>query len=289
MHPAKKILIVFVSLVMVLSALGCSPAKETAAVPAITVTLTVTPTLTATAMPQAGSTLVSPIDGMLEVYVPAGEFQMGSNDGNDNAKPVHTVFLDAFWIDRTEVTNAQYAKCVTAGACTRPVYKKSINKNSYYGNPQYDNYPVIFVDWNQANDFCGWAGRQLPTEAQWEKAARGTDGRTYPWGEGIDCNKANYKSNCKGDTTAVGSYPLGASPYGALDMAGNVGEWAADWYDKNYYQNSLGSNPPGSSSGQYRVVRGGSWDNNVGGARSSDRNGMDPDFRYFTFGFRCSR
>jgi formylglycine-generating enzyme required for sulfatase activity len=174
-----------------------------------------------------GQTWTSPIDGMTLVCVPVGEFNMGSDNDDSDEKPVHQVTLDAYWIDQSEVTNAMYQQCVDAGVCRTPYYSSSSTCTNYYGASQFADYPVIHVSWEDAVTYCQWARRKLPTEAQWEKAARGTDGRTYPWGAGIDASKANYNSNI-GDTSAVGSYPAGASPYGAYDMAGNVWEWVAD-------------------------------------------------------------
>ncbi|NLI41381.1 MAG: SUMF1/EgtB/PvdO family nonheme iron enzyme, partial [Caldisericales bacterium] len=173
-------------------------------------------------------------DEMLMVYVPAGEFEMGDEDGALDEQPVHTVYLDEYWIDQTEVTNGQYERCVAADSCTVPKSSYSSTRDSYYGNRSYADYPVIYVDWNQADAYCKWAGGRLPTEAEWEKASRGTDGRDYPWGDSIDENHANYDGNI-GDTSEVGRYPKGASPYGALDMAGNVWEWVSDWYAEDYY------------------------------------------------------
>ncbi len=177
---------------------------------------------------------------------------MGSADSDPNVHvdetPQHTVYLDAFWIDRTDVTNNMYASCVSTGACTAPISTTSSTStiiSSYYGNSAFDNYPVIWVTWYDATAYCKWAGRQLPTEAQWEKAARGTDGRIYPWGNTApDDTLLNYNASI-GDTTAVSSYLRGASPYGALDMAGNVWQWVNDWYSDTYYRSSSSSNPLG--------------------------------------------
>jgi eukaryotic-like serine/threonine-protein kinase len=208
---------------------------------------------------------------------------MGSSDSDADADsdemPQHKVTLDAFWIDRTEVTADQYAKCVAAGKCAAP---------GCAGAGKGDH-PVVCMTWQGAADYCAWAGRRLPTEAEWEKAARGTDGRIYPWGnEALDRAKANYGGNV-GDATPVGAYPAGASPYGALDMAGNVWEWVNDWYRSDYYASSPGSNPQGPATGKDWVLRGGSWgyrDNDLRVAnRSYDSN---PTFQLDFVGFRCA-
>ncbi|MEW5939212.1 MAG: SUMF1/EgtB/PvdO family nonheme iron enzyme [Chloroflexota bacterium] len=231
----------------------------------------------------------STTDGMTPVYIPAGEFSMGSTDGSDDEKPVHAVYLDGYWMDKTEVTNAMYKKCEDAGRCDPPAYSKSSTRESYYGNSRYDDYPVIYISWNNANAYCQWAGRRLPTEAEWEKAARGSDGRTYPWGNGDpSATLLNFSGNV-GDTTEVGSYPSGASYYGLLDMAGNVWEWVADWFDADYYSSAPTSNPQGPSSGEQRVLRGGSWVGVGDLARSSFRLGDSPDVIYLNIGFRCAR
>ena len=220
---------------------------------------------------------------------------MGSDNGNADEKPVHTVYLDAFYIDKYEVTNALYKSCVDANACAFPKFFNSNLRTTYYGDARYDQYPVIGVTWDMAKTYCAWRGARLLTEAEWEKAARGTDGRTYPWGEGIDQSRANYNNNndpnYAGDTSKVDAYPNGASPYGVFDMAGNVWEWMADIYDANYYASLTLpiANPLGPASGAYRVVKGGSWDSNGYDLRSARRNWIDPSKANIYIGFRCAR
>ena len=236
---------------------------------------------------QVGSAWIRPADGMVMLDVPAGEFEMGSTEGRSDEQPVHTVVLDGFWIDRTEVTNDQYRRCVEAGVCEPLARNGSRTRDSYYDDSAYDDYPVIYVSWRQATDYCAWAGGRLPTEAEWEYAARGSDGRTYPWGsDAPDCDKANY-SGCVGDTTAVGSCPAGISWCGALDMAGNVWEWVADWYGN--YPSGRQVNPTGPSSGEYRVLRGGSWLLVPGFVRGANRRRIHPDDSNAHSGFRCAR
>jgi formylglycine-generating enzyme required for sulfatase activity len=235
------------------------------------------------------------------VYVPAGEFIMGSSDAQvdialalckeyvddcqrswfESEQPQHTVYLDAFYIDKTEVTNAQYRKCVEAGACDAP------SNTAYYDNANYAQYPVIYVDWYQAMAYCEWAGKRLPTEAEWEKAARGTDGRTYPWGNTFAGSRLNFcDKNCPHDwkdasvddgyarTAPVGSYPAGSSPYGALDMAGNVWEWTASEWEPGH---------------EFRVLRGGSLAQPGVNARAAERYGSTPANAAAAVGFRCAR
>jgi eukaryotic-like serine/threonine-protein kinase len=239
-------------------------------------------------------------DGAAMAYVPAGEFLMGSTDADPQADgeemPQHEVYLDAFWIDQTEVTNAQYRQCVQAGACVL----SGCAEDSRF-NP--DRQPVVCVTWDDAQAYCQWAGARLPTEAEWEKAARGTDGRRYPWGDQWDvrtvkrCNFSDKNepfapSDTAADdgyamTAPVGSYPDGASPYGALDMAGNVEELVADWFDGTYYASSPVRNPTGPDSGQYRGLRGGSYIEPSGIVRSAHRSAGAPDDRSDYTGFRC--
>jgi formylglycine-generating enzyme required for sulfatase activity len=309
------------------------PASDTPRPPISTSTLTNTPlppTSTLTAIPtesptpwplsQTGATRVWEKDDSVMVYVPAGTFWMGSTSAEiEDAVaacvagggseipcrrscgaegPRHEIYLDAFWIDRTEVTNAQYHKCVEAGVCEKPT-------TCNWGAPTYNDdskadHPVVCVDWNDARTYCQWAGKRLPTEAEWEKAARGTGGLSYPWGDTFDGRLVNFCDiNCEfehknedwddgyADTAPVGSYADGESPYGAWDMAGNVWEWVSDWYDGNYYDVSPDSNPLGPDTGMYRVLRGGAWNRDWDRTRAAQRRDHDPSDRASIFGFRC--
>jgi formylglycine-generating enzyme required for sulfatase activity len=259
-----------------------------------TPTLTLTPALTLTLMPMPVVFNPHPDSSdFIDAYgipmrlVPASEFTMGSKNGDSDERPVHTVYLDAFYIDKYEVTNALYEACVKAGVCDPPRYTYSFSHSSYYGNSEFDDYPVIYVDWNMAKTYCQWRGARLPTEAEWEKAARGTDGRTYPWGEGIDCSFANYW-NCAGnDTTQVGSYESGKSPYGIYDLAGNVWEWVSSLYKPYPYVYNDGREAL-SASGS-RALRGGSWSSDDHDLRASDRFRFTPGNIVSNFGFRCVR
>jgi len=225
---------------------------------------------------------------MVMAAIPAATFQMGSDSGESDESPVHPVSLKAFWMDEHEVTNAMYKKCVDAGVCQPPF------SLSYYGsNP---NFPVVYVNWYGAKAYCAWAGARLPTEAEWEYAARGgLPQQSYPWGDaspscapGAD-NGAQYGGCSPSSPVKVKTFPHNG--YGLYDMAGNVWEWVADWYDKGYYSVSPASNPPGPDSGDAKVLRGGSWNNYylLFDLRVSRRNSDSPGYTSSLIGFRCAR
>jgi eukaryotic-like serine/threonine-protein kinase len=219
------------------------------------------PTVEARATDEFVNERVSSMDGMPQVYIPAGTFHMGGMDVRraPNELPDHDVTLDAFWMDQLEVTNAMFSLCVQAGPCDPPQDFKSQRRPEYFNNPEFKDYPVIYVTWGQAIAYCSWAGRRLPTEAEWERAGRGDDFRTFPWGEDkADGTLANFNM-LVGDTSRVGTYPAGASSFGVLDMAGNVAEWVNDFYSFNYsLEDVLNPTGPATSSSHNRVVRGGS-------------------------------
>jgi formylglycine-generating enzyme required for sulfatase activity len=246
--------------------------------------------------PRAGDVRVNATDGAAYLYVPAGDFLMGSTDADPQAvfheKPQHTVYLDGFWIARTETTNAQYTLCVQAGTCQPSKYANL----EHYDAP---DQPVVGMTWTDAVAYCRWAGGRLPTEAEWEKAARGTDGRIYTWGNVFDATRLNFcDKRCTiewhdltvddgyADSAPVGSYPAGASVYGALDMLGNAWEWTSSLYRPYPYRADDGREDPAAEG--VRVVRGGSYFNFASYARTAFHYGYAPTVVYPNFGFRCA-
>ena len=271
------------------------------------------------ATPSLGDTRTRSTDGMVMVYVPAGEFDMGSEDIEvdmalemcntyyeggclrewfEVEQPKHAMVLDEFWIDRIEVTNSQYRLCEEMGACEPPARSSSDTRGSYYTDVTYNDYPVVHINWKQAKNYCEWVGGRLPSEAEWEYAARGPEGLRYPWGDEYDGTHLNSCDvNCRyswaeelfddgyGDTAPVQSYPGGASWCGAHDLAGNVWEWTADWFGEYTAERQV--NPSGPSSGTTRTVRGDSADGTRSVSRSAARHGMLADRTYKYTGFRC--
>lgn len=225
-------------------------------------------------------------DGAPMRLVPAGEFTMGSNEVEDE-QPIHQVHLDAFYLDQFETTAGRYATFLKETQLAPPRHWDEVRL------PQDDDRPVIGVTWFMAENYCHWAGKRLPTEAEWEKAARGSDGRTYPWGnEEPTAEHGNFgKRRWAGyDTLApVGSFKAGLSPYGIADLAGNVWEWVADWYAADYYQTSPSKNPTGPAHGEAKSLRGGGWNYEGLLARSADRNRDDPTAGISSYGFRCAK
>ncbi len=295
---------------------ACTPAEITQPAP--------TPTPPAVPTPSVGDTWSRQVDGMDMLFVPSGEFLMGSDrdmvkyarqlctaSSGDlaiagckaaafvNEQPAHAVRLDAFWIDRTEVTNAQYRSCVQSGACEPPALSSSFSRASYYGDPAYDSYPVVNVVWQMARQYCSWANARLPTEAEWEYAARGPDSRIFPWGNSFESSRLNYcdagcpliadSTNNDGypDTAPVGSFPSGASWMGALDLAGNAREWVADWLAT--YPPEDAANPVGPETGELKIPKGGSWYDTPDDVRSANRGGEGLDYFRDNLGFRCAK
>jgi eukaryotic-like serine/threonine-protein kinase len=235
------------------------------------------------------------------ILIPAGEFIMGSDNGDPNEKPSHIVYLDTYYIDKTEVTNAEYILCVREGICQQPLQITSRTRSQYYGDEQFDNYPVVNIDWGMAKSFCEWREARLPTEAEWEKAARGESGSIYPWGDVFSCHKGNFDDeetiddyfvpggpNCDGyvDTSPVGSYPAGASPYGVLDMSGNVWEWVNSLSSPYPYKQDDGRESANSSN--MRSIKGGAFTANDYYSRSPNRSSDLPIASDDTTGFRCA-
>ncbi len=285
------------------STFTATPLPPTATItpsPTATYTPTLTPTLTPTAATSAPATATPLLaeftdeSGAEMALVPAGSSLMGKSSGYRSERPAHMVELSDFYIDKYEVTNEQYSVCVNDLVCDLPT-----NSNAYI-NSRYSDYPVIFVNWEMAETFCEWRGGRLPTEAQWEKAARGTKSYLYPWGSDFDGTTLNFcDMNCTNtwadnsvndhytNAGPVGSYEDGISVYGVYDLAGNVSEWALDWYAEDYYANSPRSNPPGPETGTHKVLRGGSWLDTKEGALSYRRVKIAPNSSYNYIGFRC--
>jgi serine/threonine-protein kinase len=263
--------------------------------PTQTITPTIAPTITPTEMSLPTETPV-PVEikdnkNVPMRLIPAGEFTMGSDDTGDvSLRPAHTVDLDAFYIDKYEVTNEMYDACVYAVECRKPQQLGSAKQTTYFANPVFANYPVLYVDWKMANAYCAWRGARLPTEAEWEKAARGTDARIYPWGaDEPDCSYAN-KAGCVGDTAPVDQYDKGQSPYGVYGMAGNVWEWTSSLFRPYPYDATDGREDPDSL--KERIARGGSWHPSFGGnngnIRADTRFALDPGYYGMYVGFRCA-
>jgi formylglycine-generating enzyme required for sulfatase activity len=226
-----------------------------------------------------------PVDGGSQaVVVPAGTFGMGCADSQGclpDELPYHQLMISAFEIERTEVTQAAYQQCIAAGACTAP--------QANFDPAMTAHQPVRDVSWLQAQAYCAWRGMRLPTEAEWEKAARGDDARNFPWGSGSpDCACANF-AGCGGAPLDVGVRECGAGPYGTLDSAGNLSEWVADWYAANYYSASPVIDPQGPTDGSMRVARGGSYLSESGALRVTRRVVGEPNTAYDAYGFRCVR
>lgn len=292
--------------------MAASPSPTNTLNPSPIITLLPSPTITIMPSPTTQAQMVSDKDGMTIIYIPGGEFLMGSTDSDPDAqsdeKPQHTVTLDPYLIYQTEVTNAMYARFVAQTgyrtAAEKTGFGWAVNpsrlnfeetQGADWRHPNgpasslegLDGHPVVQINWHDAQAYCAWAGGRLPTEAEWEKAARGIDGWIYPWGnEKPDCSLSN--NDCAGGTTEVGSYPSGASPYGLLDMIGNVWEWVQDWYGDAYYAASPSKNPVRTSYGEYRILRGSSWYNPPSWvSRSAARYAVVPDYRTGDSGFRC--
>lgn len=284
----KKINLLLFCAVLI-SACQPAPSPTIEATSTLTVFITETPMMiptgtevlaSATPLPTATPEMIkiSTKDGMTQIYIPSGTFTMGGLDvyrENDELPP-HEVQLSAYWIDQVEVTNGMYNLCVQRGACRTPVQMRSNRREEYFGNPEFQDYPVVNVTWFDANAYCAWAERRLPTEAEWEYAARGNDKRNFPWGDEPPNEFTANFINLVGDTSRVGSYAEGASPFGVLDMAGNVSEWISDFYRMDYYAKSPTENPTGPSEDEVfnvmRVIRGGSFQDEEFDLRASNRN-----------------
>jgi formylglycine-generating enzyme required for sulfatase activity len=244
---------------------------------------TVEPVVEETAVPILEPTIQAPTR---MVFIPSGSFLMGSADGQPDEQPEHEVRLDAYFIDQYEVSNANIRDCVNVGVCEQPVLTNAFTRQNYFNDPTYDNYPVIGVRWTHANAYCQWAGKRLPTEAEWEYAASGPDNFTWPWGNQFDPALSAAGSP---DTQPVDAFPDGVSPFGIFNMAGNVNEWVQDTYDPNFYANSPAENPLNEAPGN-RIYRGGSFANEDGSFYTTSRR-YNKTISYFDvdLGFRCAQ
>ncbi|MGB0387842.1 MAG: transporter substrate-binding domain-containing protein [Ardenticatenaceae bacterium] len=230
--------------------------------------------------------------------ISAGEFKRGNNEGFPNEAPEQAIFLDEFYIDQYEVTNRLYQQCVAAEICPLPKIEHSVSFADYYASPAFGNYPVVWVTWQDAQIYCQFAGKRLPTEMEWEKAARGpssseanTPNQIYPWGDkepSAKNNLANFVESGHLDSMPIGSHELGASPYAVHDMAGNVREWVYDWYQRDYYQHAPKRNPPSPPDGVTKVVRGGAWNDTALDLTSTRRKDFLPESYDVGLGFRCA-
>lgn len=233
---------------------------------------------------------ITGIDGAPMVLVPAGEFTMGSDNGDDDEQPIHRVYVDAFYIDKFEVTNGRFAKFVKA-IQSEPPWGFADKETPVVQRDR----PVRWVNWMDAMGYCLWVGKRLPTEAEWEKAARGTDGRIYPWGNDPPTPEHavfGRKEGRSDSLSSIGNRDKGMSPYGVHDLAGNLYEWVMDWYDEVFYSNFAKSpaiNPQGPSEGTAKAQRGGSYINNPYRLRSSFRTKGDPTEEDPNVGFRCAQ
>lgn len=286
----KSIPWILLALALVLA--SCAPASNPTptALPATSTSSPVPapPTETATAVlppvalagPGEGTTMAW-LDGSTLVYVPSGAFTMGMGSGD---APIKTFTLDGYWITQTKITNRMYVQCVTSGNCAPPAQEVG---TPVYTNPDYADYPVVGVTWDMAANYCQWIQGQLPSEAQWEKAARGSGGNAYPWGNvKPSCSLANL-AGCLGHTSAVDSLPNGKSPFGLLDMVGNTFEWVNDYYSDSYYVTAPSSNPTGPTSGDMRVTRGSSFETNPDQASAAIRHPAAHSITARDLGFRC--
>ena len=227
------------------------------------------------------------------VFIPSGYSMMGAEYGDlfaaSNTKPYHLVYLDGFYMDVHEVTNADYAVCVSAGKCKQPESVESKTRSDYYTNPTYASFPVVNVTWQEAADYCAFVEKRLPTEAEWERAARGKeDNRRYPWGSGTPRTYNMNISLIPGDTERVNIYAQGLSPYGVADAMGNVSEWTSDWYDASWYETKEQDNPQGPQNGYEKVVRGDSFETGIPELHIASRFGMSPESYSYAVGFRCA-